>query len=563
MQMQEGVYAGANIYLCDSIDSPFILGIIRPRIFLPSDMSGEYQNSVIAHEKAHLLRKDHWWKPIGFMLLTIHWFNPLIWVAYILLCKDIELACDERVIKEMADEEKKLYSKALLSCSVSHKLVVACPLSFGEVAVKDRIKSVLNYKKPAFWMLVAAVVACVVVVIGFMTNPMDGVDANEASTEVSRRKIVVTDGYTNCEGVSVRLQEFTYSLVEEEMTPTAVIDIVNKTGEKFSYGREFHVFRDGLGGRYSCAKSAEEWFLDAKAVWGENFERTISMWNQDISKEGHYYIEFEFCVGEDKTEYMACVEFDVVIDADAENSKFLGKIKELGEGYLLVEPLEGEAITNSADLISVDIGFLSTEMWEPEHLKEGAEICVVYDGQIAESYPAQVKATAIYEWTENGSTRGPIDMSTAEKNLYRVPWTDNCTNLFYADSENNATMEQESNYKQVPLQKIDTWDEWQKFQDTYGVAFANTELQQNSEMYDEVFFSENSLILLYVMCGSGSYEITVNDFFNNGYTCYAFLQAKLPGEMATADEANWLCTFEVKKEWIEYCSYFDSWIEIK
>lgn len=560
MQVQGG---DKNIYVCDSIDSPFILGIIRPHIFLPSDMSKEYQSSVIAHEKAHLARKDHWWKPMGFLLLTIHWFNPLMWVAYILLCKDIELACDERVIKEMADEEKKQYSKALLSCSVSHKLVVACPLSFGEVAVKDRIKSVLHYKKPAFWILVAAAVASLVVIIGFMTNPKDGVTISEASMEVSQRKIVVTDGYTNCEGVSIRLQEFTYSVVEEEMVPTVVLDIVNTTGEAFVYGREFHVFRDGFGGRYSCAMSEETWFLDAKAVPGENFERTISLWKYDISKKGHYYIEFEFTLGKDKTSYRACVEFDVEIEKDTENDKFYGKIIEQGDGYLLVEPLEGDAIRNSADQISVDVSFWEGETWKPEHLKEGAEICVVYDGKIAESYPAQVKASAIYEWTENGSTRDPIDMNSAKQNLYRVPWSDECTNLFYAESENNATMMQESNYHQVPVQKIDTWDEWQEFQNTYSVAFADTELQQNSQMYDKAFFEKHSLIFLYVMCSSGSYEITVNDFFNNGYICYAFLQARIPGEIATADEANWLCSFEVKKDWIEYCSYFDSWIEIK
>ena len=161
-----------NIRLCDGIDSPFILGLFRPRIYLPSTVTREDMTYVLAHERAHLARRDHWWKPLGFMLLAVYWFNPLVWVAYILLCRDIELACDEKVIREMGDGEKKSYSKALLSCSVPRRMIAACPLAFGEVGVKSRIKSVLNYKKPAFWIIVAALVACIVLAVCFLTDPI-------------------------------------------------------------------------------------------------------------------------------------------------------------------------------------------------------------------------------------------------------------------------------------------------------------------------------------------------------------------------------------------------------
>jgi len=162
-----------NIYLCDSIDTPFILGIIKPKIYIPSYINEQDMEYVIAHEKAHLRRKDHLWKPLGFLLLSIYWFNPVLWVAYILLCKDIELACDEKVIKDFGSEFKKDYSNALINCSVSRKTISACPLAFGETSVKSRIKSILNYKKPAFWIVVVAVVLSIVSAVCFLTNPVD------------------------------------------------------------------------------------------------------------------------------------------------------------------------------------------------------------------------------------------------------------------------------------------------------------------------------------------------------------------------------------------------------
>ncbi len=160
-----------NIFLCDQVKSPFILGLVRPKIYLPSSMDAVAMEPVIAHEKAHLARHDHWWKPMGFLILAVHWFNPLCWAAYVLLGRDIELACDEKVIRQMDLEGKKHYSTALLECSTQRRLVAICPLAFGEVGVKERVKNVLNYKKPAFWVIAAAVVACAMVTVCFATNP--------------------------------------------------------------------------------------------------------------------------------------------------------------------------------------------------------------------------------------------------------------------------------------------------------------------------------------------------------------------------------------------------------
>ena len=170
-KVREAVPLRDNIFLCDAVSTPFILDIIRPRIYLPSDMREQDMEYVIAHEKAHLKRRDHWWKPLGFLLLTVYWFNPVMWLAYILLCKDIEIACDEKVLRNMGVESKKPYAHALINCSIPRKRIAACPLAFGEVGVKGRIQSVLNYKKPAFWILFAAVISCVAVAVCFLTNP--------------------------------------------------------------------------------------------------------------------------------------------------------------------------------------------------------------------------------------------------------------------------------------------------------------------------------------------------------------------------------------------------------
>lgn len=160
-----------NIFQSENVVSPFVLGIIKPKIYLPFNMNDSDMQYVIAHEQAHIKRKDHLWKPLGFLLLTVYWFNPLIWLGYVLLCRDIELACDERVVKELNGEQRADYSEALLSCSVNRRMIAACPLAFGEVGVKNRIKTVLNYKKPAFWIIIIAVIASVIVGVCFLTNP--------------------------------------------------------------------------------------------------------------------------------------------------------------------------------------------------------------------------------------------------------------------------------------------------------------------------------------------------------------------------------------------------------
>lgn len=160
-----------NIYESEFVDSPFVFGVVKPNIYLPMHMDEGTAAYVIAHERAHLARRDHWWKVLGYLVLALHWFNPLVWVAYILFCRDIELACDEKVVRGLDGAARADYSQALLSCAAPKRAVAACPLAFGEGNIKTRVKSALHYKKPAFWVAAAAVLAVVIMAVCFLTNP--------------------------------------------------------------------------------------------------------------------------------------------------------------------------------------------------------------------------------------------------------------------------------------------------------------------------------------------------------------------------------------------------------
>ena len=177
---KESIVLHDNILLCDHIETPFIWGLFRPKIILPSSIDKKHLTHVLAHEKAHLSRHDYWWKPFGFILLAIYWFNPLIWVAYKLLCRDIELACDEKVIKNYDNTCKKEYSLTLLDYSTKPSKIPASPLAFGEIGVKERIKVIMKYKKPAYSIICIAAIVCIIVAICFLTDPQKTTSNNNS-----------------------------------------------------------------------------------------------------------------------------------------------------------------------------------------------------------------------------------------------------------------------------------------------------------------------------------------------------------------------------------------------
>ena len=193
-QVNTAVRLQDNIYQSERVEAPFVLGLFRPKIYLPFHMDEGDLPLVLAHEQAHIKRKDHWWKPLGFLVLVLYWFHPLVWLAYILLCRDIELACDEKVVADLDRQKRADYSQALLRSSVPRHMSVACPLAFGEVGVKERVKRVLNYKKPTFWVLVAALILCAAAGVFFLTDPK--MEEPEAMPTV---ELKTDGGLTECE----------------------------------------------------------------------------------------------------------------------------------------------------------------------------------------------------------------------------------------------------------------------------------------------------------------------------------------------------------------------------
>ena len=188
-------------FLCDAIDSPFILGVLRPRIYLPSGLAEPQQSHVLAHERAHLKRRDHWWKPLGWLLLSVYWFNPLLWPAYFLFCRDIELACDEKVLRELTKEQRIDYSQALLDLARPRAAVSACPVAFGETGVRNRVKSALNYKKPAFWIVLLAILAMIVTAVCLLTDPKKEEKASQELQETAGER-----GYSMSRGPTIIFQ---------------------------------------------------------------------------------------------------------------------------------------------------------------------------------------------------------------------------------------------------------------------------------------------------------------------------------------------------------------------
>ena len=321
-----------NVFACDEVQSPFILGVFRPKIYVPSAMDCEALELVIAHETAHIRRRDHWWKPLGYLLLSVYWFNPLCWLAYVLLCRDIELACDEKVIRGMDSRQMAAYSQALLDCSFPRRKIAACPLAFGEVGVKERVKSVLSYKKPAFWIIAAAVAACIVVAVCFGTDPMGTALTKWSITEVDMNKVVGNlsslsvqygDAVEDCNTSEINRFLATMSKIKIGRKPISIsrdegrsadFIITLNGGLKLNFNAEFSELWVGNGVKPSYTykvmnpTTAEELLLDFNFVGGPNYEDiqlgsevftdyegvyiTFSSWEPD--KDGHVSFQIEW-----------------------------------------------------------------------------------------------------------------------------------------------------------------------------------------------------------------------------------------------------------------------------
>ena len=236
-KVKEAVLLEDNIWVCDRIATPFILGVIKPKIYLPTSINSTDTEYVIAHEKAHIKRLDHLWKPLAFLLLCVYWFNPLLWVAYALLCKDIELACDEKVIDELGTQIKKPYCEALVNCSISRKSISACPLAFGENGVKARIKSVLSFKKAGIVITAFSLSLAIIVAIGFLTNP-ETEEKPSANSNVSENKQNESFSFNTNNNVVISPNSFGFS----DGKPYISITLKNNGDQSVVlYGQDFYI----------------------------------------------------------------------------------------------------------------------------------------------------------------------------------------------------------------------------------------------------------------------------------------------------------------------------------
>ncbi len=301
-----------NVYQSEVVTSPFVLGVIKPKIYIPFNM-GKDEELVIAHEQAHINRKDHWWKPLGFLILTLHWFNPLMWLGYVFLCRDIEIACDEKVVGHLDDEQRADYSQALLSCSVKRRMISACPLAFGEVGVKERVKSILNYTKPAFWIMLVALVLCVITAVCFLTDPKDDSEHNNDIPDI------VTDANIRIISVGSDKDNVSIDVLSIVRDPNGNIVLKirwnNSSEQEINYGESFKISK----------YENDSWIkLNSNGIWIMPAYPVLPLSTEDetyrnFNREKEYHLSYYYDITNDgryrfSTEFYSDSEGTVWVD---------------------------------------------------------------------------------------------------------------------------------------------------------------------------------------------------------------------------------------------------------
>ena len=469
-----------NIFQSENVKSPFVLGIIKPRIYLPFNMNGQDLEHVVAHEQAHIHRKDHWWKPFGFLLLTIHWFNPLVWLAYVLLCRDIELACDEKVIKELGNEQRADYTQALVACSVNRRMIAACPLAFGEVGVKDRVKSVMNYKKPAFWGVVLAVIVCVFVAVCFLTNPVTKNNGTDGTVTEWFDYLETPDEMVWDGRLEINLPEFpgvTFRWYPEKMEAVTEEGIVplfhgmpiwntyfcDLTGDRIPDLCSTYTFGSGI--------------IDSRIIIYDYANGA----SYELSDRGYFDFTLRFNEADgylyvDKTKYntdelvetgrLVFKNNSIQIEgfSNEAHQVFRAEILEIHDSHYLVKPVEGSWELNSADRIVVPISNAHPSP-EPEI---GNVIEIEYSGEILESYPAQIADVYGIKLIRKAETWDLIPMVMVNGTLY-------------LDTGHESTIEARCGVmdgeitSQVDGSKQPTVDDQSNFGTGYGYQYGATE----------------------------------------------------------------------------------------
>lgn len=603
-----------NIRLCDGIKSPFILGIFKPKIYLPSDIPDEEKEFVIAHEKAHLKRRDHWWKPLGFLLLAVHWFNPIMWAAYILLCRDIEFACDEKVIKSLGENSKKSYSEALLNCSVPRKMITACPVAFGEVGVKSRIKSVLNYKKPAFWIIILAVIACIAVAIGFMTNPVD--EEKNAADNIN-----VVNSVSELDGLSVEIINSDFS----DFSPYIEIEWKNDTEKDLLFGEEHRFYREVNGEWQDCNENGSSIFHSIGYMLGsgKTFTKKYGIMHQDMSEAGRYRF-VSHCSEQGSNadiEYEVWIEFEIkegtvfpnihqfkVTDYAYNNGSFsfVGGSVEYMEPFRLYGGMnlqkysgfEWEDLGHMEEIPLVNDNFddrlrnsqiwydgLSVDKLKKENKRawqlhasdngydslyvlleqKNGEFYLCYGYYNIEGMVDPNSDSSFIRWIYRLEQTEPTFLGS--ENMKRLTYGYNLAYAGYSDNSKiftrslNLKKMSVSSIQHLPIYKIETEEELEKFKNDFSDIFDFSQTGNGQSSFDRAIkyhdFDIFSLFVIYVTAPSLQYEFSVDSVYNVNGEFIAHVSRTAPETGDTAMMGQFI-TLSVSKSDIANCTSFDA-----
>ena len=564
------VPAGERILACDEVKAPFILGVFRPVIYVPSSMSGKTLAHVIRHEKAHLQRHDHWWKPLGFLLLSVYWFNPLCWIAYILLCRDIEMACDEKVIRDMDKDDMAAYSQALLDCSFPRKRIAACPLAFGEVGVKERIKGVLNYKKPAFWIIVIAVAACVVTGVCFLTNPAgtaltkwgtDEADMNKALIDVQSFSVQYLNNEVACNDSDMNRFIATMSKIKVDRRPVSksrdedrskVFTITINEQLKLNFNERFDEIwvdngvKPSYTYRITNPSVAEELLLDfnftAKTGVGE-----INMDSLRV-KYPEYFELSTFKGLELYVWQMAPDSYSCGLMLGTNRNKTLEELINL-KGASIAEM---RAILSTYDIDEKDVIIIPwqnpvssyiAEYWISQKDEDPAVV-----EKRKQAYIDGIRQM-LFGTAQSGSYDLPKPIVEIKTAVAYANWTED--SRVFADCS-NAGMMTISSVPHLPVYKLDTLKDLEQFKENFRdiltLDHGYDEVPSFNDitaLYDDSFFADHTLVLAYVTAPSGSFRYAIQDISYGGSTfCLDVVQTNDP-ETYTDDMAGWFVIAEV------------------
>ena len=592
------VPVGEQILACDEVKTPFILGVFNPVIYVPSSMSGETLDYVIRHEKAHLQRHDHWWKPFGYLLLAVYWFNPLCWAAYILLCRDIEMACDEKVIRNMDKDNIAAYSQALLDCSFSRRTIAACPLAFGEVGVKERVKGVLNYRKPAFWIISLAVVACIGIAACLMTDPFSNKDLSEklsvsmdmAVAEHNRSSkseghfaaadydimLVKQSGNETTVYAWVLYEEYSFDgkdvkLESGSHIPTAItFDTSNNSSDSSTYDLiEYWQPRDGSYYAEDI-KTKFPWYIRRKAmdIAGSNAQ------HENCLRAAREYYGVNTMNGEPDLSFLNYENaMSLVADVSDVQTIYYPPAGKDENGLIVPGYVDGSSLAKYLDLVSWkqsnapsedlpspgSIQFVIRDDYRITIYKD-AKMAIVKFGYDARFYKIQSddyeKAVELFYTEPKENTLG------VKTHVVYANWTED--GRIFSECLNPSAMAI-SSARHLPVYKFETKTDLDRFkegfQDVLTLDQGHDEVPSFNEIalsYDDNFFENHIVILAYVTASSGSYRFGIQEVVLDGSElCLNVVQVNHP-EVGTADMAGWFVIAEVLDSDIAGVTVFDA-----